>query len=157
MAVGQTLVLEAEFEKDQDDKIDMVTWECDRGSENVRISQNDRISLEKSDALLRIHHVRSDDFGTYKVTVTDSNGLQDLASIEVKKIGKNVETLHTVFKCYCLTLLAAVLHLFFTCVALIKLLGHHAEVITGLTGHVSFFYFRRASESVYRKGFGMFC
>ncbi|KAI7806155.1 uncharacterized protein LOC130557537 [Triplophysa rosa] len=86
VAVGQTLVLEAELKQNQDDKIDMVTWECERGTENVRISQNDRISLEKDDSLLRIKHVRPEDFGTYKITVTDSDGQQEHASIEVKKM-----------------------------------------------------------------------
>lgn len=87
VALDKTLLLEADFQKNEDDKIDMVTWERERGSENMRISQNDRISLEKDDSLLRIKRVRAEDFGTYKVTVTDSNGQQEHDSIQVKKIG----------------------------------------------------------------------
>ncbi|KAK7158337.1 hypothetical protein R3I93_009524 [Phoxinus phoxinus] len=88
VALGQTLVLEAEFKKTPDDVIDMVTWERERGKETIRLSgaQGSRISLEKDDALLRITDVAEGDFGIYKVTVTDSNGYQEHDSIEVRKI-----------------------------------------------------------------------
>ncbi|RXN16469.1 zinc finger protein 595-like [Labeo rohita] len=84
--MGQTIVLEAAFEKDPDDKIDMVTWDRERGRDNVRLSPGNKISLEKRDALLRVSGVAEEDFGTYKVTVTDSNGYQQHDSIEVRKI-----------------------------------------------------------------------
>ncbi|XP_016341280.1 uncharacterized protein LOC107688196 [Sinocyclocheilus anshuiensis] len=86
VALGQTLVLEAIFEKDPDDKIDMVTWDRKRGRDNVRLSHANRISLEKEDALLRVTDVAEGDFAIYKVTVTDSNGYQQYDSIEVRKI-----------------------------------------------------------------------
>ncbi|XP_050986960.1 uncharacterized protein LOC127178262 isoform X2 [Labeo rohita] len=86
VALGQTIVLEAAFEKDPDDKIDMVTWDRERGRDNVRLSPGNKISLEKRDALLRVSGVAEEDFGTYKVTVTDSNGYQQHDSIEVRKI-----------------------------------------------------------------------
>ncbi|XP_058602182.1 uncharacterized protein LOC131521467 isoform X2 [Onychostoma macrolepis] len=86
VALGQTLVLEAIFEKGPDDKIDMVTWDRKRGRDNVRLSHGNRISLEKGDALLRVTDVAEEDFAVYKVTVTDSNGYQQDDSIEVRKI-----------------------------------------------------------------------
>ncbi|XP_048009205.1 uncharacterized protein LOC125243522 [Megalobrama amblycephala] len=89
VALGQTLVLEAAFEKENpDDEIDMVTWDRERGEKNVRLSgaPGSRISLEKGDALLRITDVAEEDFGIYKVTVTDSNGYQQYDSVEVRKI-----------------------------------------------------------------------
>ncbi|XP_016319816.1 uncharacterized protein LOC107671413 [Sinocyclocheilus anshuiensis] len=86
VALGQTLVLEAVFKKDPDDKIDMVTWDRERGRDNVRLSHGNRISLEKGDALLRVTDVAEGDFAIYKVTVTDSNGYQQQDSIEVRKI-----------------------------------------------------------------------
>ncbi|XP_065155024.1 uncharacterized protein [Paramisgurnus dabryanus] len=89
VALGETLVLEAVFIKNPEDKIDIVTWERERGNVNVRITVNaDKISLEKEKdkALLRIKNLSQEDMGTYKVTVTDSNGLQKQASIEVRKM-----------------------------------------------------------------------
>ncbi|XP_065155021.1 uncharacterized protein [Paramisgurnus dabryanus] len=89
VALGETLVLEAVFMKNPEDKIDIVTWEVDNGKENVRISvdpNTDKISFEKDKALLRIKRIISKDFGIYKVTVTDSNGHQKQASKEVRKI-----------------------------------------------------------------------
>nr|XP_055067502.1 uncharacterized protein LOC129448854 isoform X1 [Misgurnus anguillicaudatus]XP_055067503.1 uncharacterized protein LOC129448854 isoform X1 [Misgurnus anguillicaudatus] len=87
VALGETLVLEAVFMKNPEDKIDIVTWERESEKGNVRISGNtDRISLEKDKALLRIKRIIPDDFGIYKVTVTDSNGHQKHASKEVRKI-----------------------------------------------------------------------
>lgn len=90
VALGQTLVLEVTFKKNPDDVIDMVTWDRERGKENIRLSgaPGSRISLEKGDALLRITDVAEGDFGNYKVTVTDSNGYQQHDSVEVRKIGK---------------------------------------------------------------------
>ncbi|XP_056331167.1 uncharacterized protein LOC130243131 [Danio aesculapii] len=90
VALGQSLVLEAVFDKNPDDKIDMVTWDRQSKGVNVRLSgtQGGRISLEKGDALLRITNVSEDDFGVYKVTVTDSNGYQQYDSIEVQRIEK---------------------------------------------------------------------
>ncbi|KAK9961526.1 hypothetical protein ABG768_009309 [Culter alburnus] len=66
----------------------MVTWDRERGKENIRLSgaPGSRISLEKGDALLRITDVAEEDFGIYKVTVTDSNGYQRHDSVEVRKI-----------------------------------------------------------------------
>nr|XP_055067505.1 uncharacterized protein LOC129448855 isoform X1 [Misgurnus anguillicaudatus] len=89
VALGETLVLEAVFIQNPGDKIDIVTWEIEKGTMNVRISVNpntDRISFEKDKALLRIKNLSPTDMGTYKVTVTDSNGLQKQASIEVRKM-----------------------------------------------------------------------
>lgn len=88
VALGQTLVLEAILKTDPGDKIDMVTWDRERGTDNVRLSQGNRISLENGDALLRLTDVAEEDFAIYKVTVTDSNGYQQHDSIEVRKIGK---------------------------------------------------------------------
>ncbi|XP_003200321.1 uncharacterized protein [Danio rerio] len=95
VALGQTLVLEAVFEKGPDDKIDMVTWDRESKGVNVRLSgtQGGRISLEKGDALLRITNVSEEDFGVYKVTVTDSNGYQQYDTIEVRKIEKPARVL----------------------------------------------------------------
>ncbi|XP_051577393.1 uncharacterized protein LOC127454318 [Myxocyprinus asiaticus] len=87
VALGKTLVLEAVFQKNPEDKIDMVTWDHEREKENIRISgtvHDKRISLEKDNALLRITNISRGDFGTYKVTVTDSNGDQQHDSIEVR-------------------------------------------------------------------------
>ncbi|XP_052000713.1 uncharacterized protein LOC127656429 [Xyrauchen texanus] len=87
VALGKTLVLEAIFQKNPEDNIDMVTWDRQREKENVRISgtiHDKRISLEKDNALLRIINISRGDFGTYKVTVTDSNGDQQHNSIEVR-------------------------------------------------------------------------
>ncbi|KAL0171248.1 hypothetical protein M9458_031559, partial [Cirrhinus mrigala] len=64
----------------------MVTWDREKGRDNVRLSPGNRISLEKGDALLRVTDVAEEDFATYKVTVTDSNGYQKHDSIEVRKI-----------------------------------------------------------------------
>ncbi|KAK2903631.1 hypothetical protein Q8A67_008344 [Cirrhinus molitorella] len=86
VALGQTLILEAIFEKDQNDKIDMVTWDRERGGDNVRLSHGNRVSLEKGNALLRVTDVAEVDFANYKVTVTDSNGYQKHDLIEVRKI-----------------------------------------------------------------------
>ncbi|XP_048009206.1 uncharacterized protein LOC125243523 [Megalobrama amblycephala] len=88
VALGQTLVLEAAFEKNPGDVIDMVTWDRERGKENIRLSgaAGSRISFEKGDALLRITDVAEGDFGIYKVTVTDSNGYQRHDTVEVRKI-----------------------------------------------------------------------
>ncbi|XP_077077649.1 uncharacterized protein LOC143730945 [Siphateles boraxobius] len=88
VALGQTLVLEADFKKNPDDVIDMVTWDRARGKDNTRLSgaHGSRISFEKDDALLRITDVAEEDFGIYKVTVTDSNGYQEHDSVEVRKI-----------------------------------------------------------------------
>ncbi|XP_073781695.1 uncharacterized protein isoform X2 [Danio rerio] len=88
VALGQALVLEAVIEKNPDDKIDMVTWDRESKGVNVRLSgtQEGRISLEKGDALLRITNVSEEDFGVYKVTVTDSDGYQQYDIIEVRKI-----------------------------------------------------------------------
>lgn len=88
VALGQTLVLEVTFQKNPDDVIDMVTWDREKGTDNIRLSPGSRISLEKGDALLRITDVAEGDFGTYKVTVTDSNGYQQQDSVEVRKMGK---------------------------------------------------------------------
>ncbi|XP_018948854.2 uncharacterized protein LOC109078000 [Cyprinus carpio] len=85
VALGQTLVLEAVFEKDPEDKIDIVTWDRERGREHVRLSHRNRISLENGDALLRVTDVAEGDFAIYKVTVTDRNGYQQHDSIEVRK------------------------------------------------------------------------
>uniref|UniRef100_A0A9J7XXZ2 Si:dkeyp-97a10.1 n=1 Tax=Cyprinus carpio carpio TaxID=630221 RepID=A0A9J7XXZ2_CYPCA len=86
VALGRTLVLEVEFKKDSDDKIDMVTWDRERGKDHVRLSRGNRISLENGDALLRVTDVAEGDLAIYKVTVTDSNGYQQQDSIEVRKI-----------------------------------------------------------------------
>ncbi|XP_039544716.1 uncharacterized protein LOC120491147 [Pimephales promelas] len=88
VALGQNIVLEAEFKKNPDDVIVMVTWDLERGKDTIRLSaaQGSRISLEKNNALLQISHVAEGDFGIYKVTVTDSNGYQEHDSVEVRKI-----------------------------------------------------------------------
>ncbi|XP_043116300.1 uncharacterized protein LOC122360056 [Puntigrus tetrazona] len=86
VALGQTLVLEAVFEKDAGDKVDMVTWDRERGRDNIRLSHGNRVSLEKEEALLRVTDVAEEDFALYKITVTDSNGYQKQDSIEVRKI-----------------------------------------------------------------------
>ncbi|XP_052433627.1 uncharacterized protein LOC127974430 [Carassius gibelio] len=92
VALGQTLVLEAILKTDPGDKIDMVTWDRERGTDNVRLSQGNRISLENGDALLRLTDVAEEDFAIYKVTVTDSNGYQQHDSIEVRKIVEPLKT-----------------------------------------------------------------
>ncbi|XP_052002593.1 uncharacterized protein LOC127657754 [Xyrauchen texanus] len=91
VALKNTLVLEAVFHKEPEDKIDIVSWDRERGQESVRISgttQDQRISFQKDDTLLRITNISEHDFGIYKVTVTDSNGEQQHNSIEVRMMEK---------------------------------------------------------------------
>lgn len=93
IALGRTLVLEAQFQLGSGERIILRTWERKAGNDEVRVADNDktndrRTSVEKNGALLRIVEVTESDYGIYKITVTDAGGKQTSAHREVRKISK---------------------------------------------------------------------
>lgn len=93
MALGQTLVLEAQFQLQQNERIQLLTWELKNSDGEIRVAEgvttyNTRTTVEKSGALLRIKDVVANDYGIYKVTVTSNNGDQVSDSRQVLKISK---------------------------------------------------------------------
>ncbi|XP_027009629.1 uncharacterized protein LOC113647200 isoform X2 [Tachysurus fulvidraco] len=91
VALGRTLVLEAQFQLKQNERISLRTWEHKNSEGEVRVADgdktyNNRTSVEKNGALLRIKGVVKNDIGLYKVTVTTSNGDQVSAARQVLEI-----------------------------------------------------------------------
>lgn len=93
IALDRTLVLEAEFQLQQGERIILRTWERKNSGGEVRVAKSDttnnnRTFVEKNGALLRINGVIDSDYGTYKVTVTAANGDQMSDSRQVLKMSK---------------------------------------------------------------------
>lgn len=93
IALGRTLVLEAEFQLQQGESIILRTWELKNSQGEVRVAEGDRTTNKrtavlKNGALLRINEVQDSDYGTYKVTVTAANGFQVSDSRQVLQISK---------------------------------------------------------------------
>ncbi|TRY78978.1 hypothetical protein DNTS_014732 [Danionella cerebrum] len=87
VALGETLVVEAVFNKSLGDNIDRVTWDREANGQSFRLSEGGRVHFEKEQSLLHISNVTEEDFARYTVTVTDSNGKQQQDSIQVQQIG----------------------------------------------------------------------
>lgn len=93
IALGRTLVLEAQYQLQQGDKIILRTWERKNSDGEVRVADgdethNNRTFVEKNGALLRINGVTDSDYGLYKFTVTVASGDQVSDSRNVLKISK---------------------------------------------------------------------
>lgn len=93
IALGRTLVLEAQFQLQPDERILLRTWELKNDAGEVRVAEdltgnNNRTTVEKNGALLRIREFKDGDFGIYKITVTTLTGDQVSDSREVIKICK---------------------------------------------------------------------
>ncbi|KAM9436153.1 uncharacterized protein Hap1MRO34_000681 isoform 1-T2 [Clarias gariepinus] len=91
IALGRTLVLEAQFQLQPSENILLRTWELKNDAGEVRVAEdltgnNNRTTVEKNGALLRIREFKDVDFGIYKITVTTYNGDQVSDSREVIKI-----------------------------------------------------------------------
>lgn len=91
IALGRTLVLEAQYQLQQGDKIILRTWERKNSDGEVRVADgdeahNNRTFVEKNGALLRINGVTDSDYGLYKFTVTVASGDQVSDSRNVLKI-----------------------------------------------------------------------
>ncbi|KAG7317930.1 hypothetical protein KOW79_018965 [Hemibagrus wyckioides] len=91
VALGQTLVLEVQFQLQQKETIQLLTWELKNSNGEVRVAEglttyNNRTAVGKSGALLRIKGVVDSDYGIYKVTVTSDNGDQMSDSRQVLQI-----------------------------------------------------------------------
>ncbi|XP_046733474.1 uncharacterized protein LOC124403770 isoform X2 [Silurus meridionalis] len=91
VALNKTLVLEADFQLQQSEKVLLQTWERKNRDGEIRVAEsgrgnNERISVEKNGALLKITGVTESDYGVYKFTVTVNNGDQVSDSREVLKI-----------------------------------------------------------------------
>ncbi|KAF5909866.1 uncharacterized protein DAT39_000471, partial [Clarias magur] len=91
IALDKTLVLEAQFHLQPVERILLRTWELKNAEGEIRVAEdlkgnNNRTSVEKNGALLRIKQFRDSDYGIYKITVTTHNGDQVSDSREVIKI-----------------------------------------------------------------------
>ncbi|KAL6462131.1 hypothetical protein MHYP_G00285530 [Metynnis hypsauchen] len=89
VALGRTLVVEAQFELQPGENVRLVMWDRKRDSE-VRLvtdgrTTDKRISVEKNGALLKLTGVKESDYGFYVITVTDDNGDQIVTNVEVRK------------------------------------------------------------------------
>ncbi|KAI5611969.1 vascular endothelial growth factor receptor 1 [Silurus asotus] len=91
VALNKTLVLEADFQLQESEKVLLQTWERKNGDGEIRVAEsgrgnNKRISVEKNGALLKITGVTESDYGVYRFTVTVNNGYQVSDSRKVLKI-----------------------------------------------------------------------
>lgn len=105
VAPGRTLVLEAQFELQKNEKILFRTWERKNSDGEVRLAEDDKANnnrtfVEKNGALLRINRVENSDFGLYKVTVTAATGEQASDLRQVIKISKWLEGFHFMIMCH---------------------------------------------------------
>lgn len=93
IAPGRTLVLEAQFQLNSGETILLQTWERKNTQGEVRVAEGMRTNskntfVEKNGTLLRIKEVQDGDYGSYKITVTDTSGQQVHAQRDVLKISK---------------------------------------------------------------------
>lgn len=91
--LGRTLVLEAELRLQPNEKIILRTWERINKQGEVRVAEGDntnnhRIFVERNGASLRIEDFQDGDYGSYKITVTASDGSQTSAERQVLIISK---------------------------------------------------------------------
>ncbi|XP_053084020.1 uncharacterized protein LOC113532664 isoform X3 [Pangasianodon hypophthalmus] len=91
IALGRTLVLEAQFQLQEGERVILQTWERKNSDGEVRVaeggrSKQNRTFVEKNGALLRINGVKDSDYGIYKVTFTAASGDQVSDSRQVLKI-----------------------------------------------------------------------
>lgn len=91
VALGKTLVLEAQVQLQPGESILLRTWELKNSEREVRVADTDgaidnRTFVEKNGALLRINGVTDSDYGLYKLTITIRSGVQVSDSRNVQKI-----------------------------------------------------------------------
>lgn len=94
VALGQTLVLEAQVNKTPGHEISMVTWERHRGNYRDKIAEYPKrklkphVTLDQQGALLRVADLNKEGYGIYTVTVTDKNGKEYIDRRTVKEAGE---------------------------------------------------------------------
>ncbi|XP_017541158.1 uncharacterized protein LOC108413247 [Pygocentrus nattereri] len=90
VALGRTLVVEAQFKLQPGETVRLVFWDRKRDSEVRLVTDgkptDKRISVDKDGARLKLTGVTESDYGSYIITVTDQNGDQTFASVEVRKV-----------------------------------------------------------------------
>ncbi|KAL7836058.1 hypothetical protein SRHO_G00284050 [Serrasalmus rhombeus] len=90
VALGRTLVVEAQFELQPGETVRLVFWDRKSDSEVRLVTDgrptDKRISVDKDGARLKLTGVTESDYGSYIITVTDQNGDQTPASVEVRKV-----------------------------------------------------------------------
>ncbi|XP_023668776.1 uncharacterized protein [Paramormyrops kingsleyae] len=91
VALGQTLVLEAQVNKTPGHEISMVTWELQRDKQREKVAEYPKrnlkldVSLDQQGMVLRVTKLNETGYGIYTVTVTDKNGKEYTARRTVKE------------------------------------------------------------------------
>ncbi|XP_036395762.1 uncharacterized protein si:dkeyp-97a10.2 [Megalops cyprinoides] len=98
----QSLVLEAQIDRSQEERVTAVTWEREAeggaSTGKVRVAEfpekasSSRITIEQQGTILMVKDFRHEDRGVYRITVTDQAG----ARVSAERIVREYEAVHHV-------------------------------------------------------------
>lgn len=83
VAPGRALLLQAQIEVKPEERVLLITWDLRRNGGELRLDTNKNPDV--NNVQYEVSNVTDAVYGTYVVTVTDTNGDQKSASVEVRK------------------------------------------------------------------------